>query len=85
MEKGDGELTCHYLWIDSNGNQELEKFLEDKGFSKKTEEDTVCRRKEQNWDRKEQIKAYRETVVKNVLQLVSDLSSFLNENPDGQQ
>lgn len=85
VEKGDGELTCHYLWIDSNGNQELEKFLEDKGFSKKTEEDTVCRRKEQNWDRKEQIKAYRETVVKNVLQLVSDLSSFLNENPDGQQ
>lgn len=84
VEKGDGELTCHYLRIDSNGNQELEKFLEDKGFSKKAEEDTVCRRKEQNWDRKEQIKAYRKTVAKNILQLVSDLSSFLNENSDGQ-
>lgn len=85
VEKADGELICHYLWIDSNGNQGLEKFLEDKGFTKKTEEDTVYRRKVVDWDRNVLIDDYRKSVADNVLQFVSELSSFLNENSDGQQ
>lgn len=85
VEKTDGELICYYLWIDSNGNQDLEKFLEDRGFSNKTEEDTVYRRREMDWNRNEQIDTYRDSVANNVFQLVSDLSSFLNENSDGQQ
>ena len=85
VEKVDGELICHYLWIDSNGNQGLEKFLEDKGFTKKTEEDTVYRRRVVDWDRNVLIDDYRKSVADNVLQFVSELSSFLNENTDGQQ
>lgn len=85
VEKTDGELICYYLWIDSNGNQDLERFLVEKGFIKKTEEDTVYRRREKDWDRNEHINAYRETVANNVLQLISALSTFLNENSDGQQ
>lgn len=85
VEKADGELICHYLWIDSNGNQGLEKFLEDKGFTKKTEEDTVYCRKVVDWDRNVLIDDYRKSVADNVLQFVSELSSFLNENSDGQQ
>ena len=85
VEKTDGELICYYLWIDSNGNQDLEKFLEDRGYSNKTEEDTVYRRREMDWNRNEQIDTYRDSVANNVFQLVSDLSSFLNENSDGQQ
>lgn len=85
VEKADGELICYYLWIDSNGNQDLEKFLGDRGFSNKTEEDTVYRRRELDWNRNEQIDTYRDSVTNNVFQLVSDLSSFLNENSDGQQ
>lgn len=84
VEKTDGELICYYLWIDSNGNQDLEKFLEDRGFSKKNEEDTVYRRREMDWNRNEQIDTYRDSVANNIFQFVSDLSSFLNENSDGQ-
>lgn len=85
VEKADGELDCHYLWIDSDGNPDLEKFLESKGFSKKTEEDTVYRRREISWDHNESIEDYRKTVTDNVHSFVSDLASFLNENSDGQQ
>lgn len=85
VDEADGELICYYLWIDSNGNQDLEKFLEDKGFSKKTEEDTVYRRREVDWDRNVLIDDYRNLVADNILQFVSELSSFLNENSDGQQ
>ncbi|MDE5664060.1 MAG: DUF262 domain-containing protein, partial [Muribaculaceae bacterium] len=41
VDNESGELICYYLWIDSDGNPELERFLEDKGFSKKGESDTV--------------------------------------------
>lgn len=82
VDEADGELICHYLWIDSDGNQRLEKFLEDKGFNKNSELDTVYRRREMDWDQKVLIDDYRQSVAENILRFVTDLSSFLNENSD---
>ncbi len=85
VEKENGELICHYLWIDSDGNFDLEKLLEANGFSKRSEADTVYRRREQDWNRNVLIEDYRKAVAHNVLSCVSELSSFLNENVYGQQ
>lgn len=84
VEKEDGELICHYLWIDSEGDQGLEKFLGDKGFRKKNELDTVYRLREKDWEHNP-IDDYRNTVADNVINFVSELSCFLNENTYGQQ
>ena len=59
--------------------------MEGKGFRKNTSGDTVYRRREQYWDLNIPIDDYRKAVADNVLNFVSDLSSFLNENSDGQQ
>lgn len=85
VEKADGEFDCHYLWVDSYGNPDIEIFLENKRFSKNTEVDTVYRRREISWDHNESIEDYRNKVAVNMLSLVTDMASFLNENSDGQQ
>lgn len=85
VNKESGELICHYLWIDSYGNPELERFLENSGFSRKTEADTVYRRREKDWDCDNSIEDYRNRVATNVINLISDFSSFKNEDFYGQQ
>ena len=85
VNKDDGELICHYLWIDSDGNQDLEKFLEDRGFSKKAQADTVYRRRETDWDGIENIDYYRNEVADNAITFIAELSSFLNKDSNGQQ
>lgn len=77
VNKESGELICHYLWIDSDGNPELEKFLEDKGFSKNGESDTVYRRRHPDWDSIENIDKYRNTVADKAITFISELSAFL--------
>lgn len=85
VNSDNGELICHYLCIDSYGNPELEKFLEDKGFCKKAEDDTVYRRRETVWDGIKNIDYYRNEVADNAITFISELSSFLNEGSNGQQ
>lgn len=82
VNKDSGELICYYLWIDSVGNPELEKFLGDKGFCKKAETDTVYRRRHPDWDGIENIDEYRNGVADNAITFITELSSFLN---NGQQ
>lgn len=77
VNREDGELLCHYLWIDSNANPDIEEFLTENGFSKKTKEDTVFRRRGKNWDNSSKIEDYRSKVAANVLQFVERLSKFL--------
>lgn len=83
VENGRGDLICHYIWIESHGNQDLEKFLEDSGFSKKSEDDTVYRRREKDWNHDTAIDDYRKSVADNVLGFVNNLSSFLTEKSQG--
>lgn len=85
VKPDDGELMCHYLWINSDGNQTVEEFLEERGFSKNTETDTIYRRKEKDLNSESCIEEYRNTVTNNVLSFISELSSFLKKNSDGQQ
>ncbi|MBD5204633.1 MAG: DUF262 domain-containing protein [Bacteroidales bacterium] len=85
VDKDSGELICHYLWIDSDGNQELERFLEDRGFTKKAQADTVYRRRHPDWDCIESIDDYRNEVADSAITFINELSSFLNEDSNGQQ
>lgn len=77
VNKESGELICHYLWIDSDGNPELERFLEDKGFRKNGESDTVYRRRHPDWDSIENIDKYRNTVADKAITFIIELSAFL--------
>lgn len=85
VKADDGDLVCHYLWIDSNNNQDLENFLENRGFRKKNETETVYRRREKDWDRKKDIADYRSEVADNVIFFIADLSSFLKEDTNEHQ
>lgn len=77
VNQEDGDLLCHYLWIDSNANSNIENFLIINGFSKKTEDDTVFRRRYKNWDNSSKVEDYRSKIAMNVLEFVEKLSNFL--------
>jgi len=85
VNASDGNLACHYIWIDSNGNKDLETFLSHKGFQKKNENDSTFRRKEQTFDHDMNIDEYRKVISRNIIDLISDLSSFGNAKSYGQQ
>lgn len=72
-----GELICHYLHVNSNGNLELEEFLRLNGFSTKNESDSIFRRRERDWNNNEGIDDYRNFVSNNIHNFISDLSDFL--------
>lgn len=85
VNKDDGEFLSHYLWIDSYGDIEIEKFLTENGFSRKTEEDTVFRRREKNWNKGSNIEDYRAEVGTEVLKFAEKLSKFIKMSENEQQ
>lgn len=85
VEKDNGELKCHYLWIDSNSDYDLEKYLQERGFIRQSERDTVYRRNEMDWDMSCKIEDYRKGVANIVIEFIKDLADFLNKDDNGQQ
>lgn len=85
VRKGDGQLICHYLWIDANGNVSLEDFLLKNDFQKKAETDTILRRREAEWNQDSCIDSYRESIAENILQFTEKLSAFIDNNVQGQE
>lgn len=85
VAKDSGELSCHYIRIDADGDRELENFLIDKGFEKNSDTDTVLRRKEPEFRQNESINDYRKSVSDNVKSFIAELSLFLRKRVDEQQ
>lgn len=85
VAKDSGELICHYIRIDADGDRELESFLKSQGFEKNSETDTILRRKEPKLCLEESINDYRERVTENINSFISSLSLYLKARENGQQ
>ena len=83
VAKDSGELICHYIRIDADGDRKLESFLKDQGFEKNSETDTILRRKEPKLCQEESIDDYRKRVTENVKSFIAGLSLYLKGSEDG--
>lgn len=84
VNKDDGELKSHYLWIDTSGDKWLESYLADHGFVKKTEMDSVMRRTTTQWESDKNMEIYRSEVTIGILNFIKELSTAIKNKEDGQ-
>lgn len=80
----NGELKCHYLHLNSQGDSDLEQFLIGHGFCRMNDSNTIFWRMEEEWDGSTKIDDYRRTVSQNISDFITDLSSYIKQTTDGQ-
>lgn len=81
----NGDLTNYYLWVNSNGDANVESFLTNNGFDRKNDNDTIYRKKENPADDFSEIDDYRKHVASNLFSFMTDLISFLQSHHHGQR